>query len=77
MRRELGRGMVRVEDFDDIAARGRDRTAIADLAAGFAVERCLGGEQLDLISFDRFVCGRRRYRKWPARRILLRADHSR
>jgi hypothetical protein len=55
MRRELRRGVVRVEDFDNITARGSDRTAIADLAARFAVERCLRGKQLDLISLDRFV----------------------
>ena len=55
MRRELGRGMVCVEDFDNIAACGSDRPAIADLTARFAVERCLGSEQLDLISLYRFV----------------------
>ena len=63
MRCELGRGMVCVEDFDNIAARGSDRTTITDLAARFAVKRCLGGEQLDLISLYRFGLDRRRCHK--------------
>src|ERR1044071_6836546 len=52
---ELRCRMLGVEHFEDIAARGGDRAAVADLSAGFAVERCLGGQQLDLISFHCFV----------------------
>ena len=46
--------MLRVENLDDIAARGSDHAAVADLAAGFAIKRRLGGEQVDFFAFDRF-----------------------
>ena len=51
---QLRRRMLGIDDFNDIAARGRDHAAVADLPAGFAVKRRLGGEQLDLFAFDRF-----------------------
>src|SRR5687768_13676655 len=55
MGRELWGGMVRVDDLDNIAAGSRDRAAVADLAAGFAVKRRLGGEELDLIALYGFA----------------------
>src|SRR5688572_5074962 len=44
MRRELRRRMLRVDNFDNIAARRFYYAAVADLAAGFAIEWRLGGE---------------------------------
>src|SRR5262245_8876864 len=51
---ELRRGMLRVVNFNQIAASGLDQTAVADLAAGFAVEGSFGREQLDLFALHRF-----------------------
>jgi hypothetical protein len=44
---ELRRGALRVDDLDQIPARGADRPAVAELAARLAVEGRLGGDKFD------------------------------
>src|SRR6266576_6289073 len=51
MRGELWRGMLRVENFDHVAARCRYRAAVADLAARLAIERGFRRQQVDFFAF--------------------------
>src|ERR1041385_6853060 len=51
---ELGRRVLRIKNFNDIASCGRDCAAVADLTAGLAIEGSFGSEQIDFIPFDRF-----------------------
>ena len=51
---ELRRRVLGIDDFKHVAARSRDRAAVAHLPTGFAVKRRLGREQVDFFAFDRF-----------------------
>ena len=45
--------MLRIENFDDIASGRRDCATVADLSAGFSVERSCGGQLIDFVALDR------------------------
>src|SRR6187431_3209545 len=52
---EVGARLLRIEDLDRRAARGLDRAAVTDLAAGLAVERRLRNDDLHLVAGLRVV----------------------